>query len=69
MFTKLRRKVEISQQDAYDLLELCEYFINIGEYNLLYDGEEQLLAYSKRLAPDLRIKANLNEILPEEDES
>ncbi len=39
MFTKLRRKVEISQQDAYDLLELCEYFINIGEENV-YDDEE-----------------------------
>ena len=68
MFTKLRRKVEISQQDAYDLLELCEYFINIGEENV-YDDEEHQLAYSKRLAPELRIKANLNEILPEEDES
>ena len=66
MFTKSRRKVEISQQDAYDLLELCEYFINIGEGNV-YDDEEDLLAYSERLAPELRLTANLNEILPEED--
>ena len=60
-----KRSIEISLIDAKHLVKLCEYFINIGEENV-YDDEQHLLEYSKRLAPELRTKSDLAWIVSKE---
>ena len=57
------KSVEISQKDAKDLIKLCDYFLHIDPY----EDEIHLMEYSKRLAPELRTKVNLNQILSTEE--